>query len=220
MTVSEELFEQLCRDSQVRFERIQASDGRRMADYRIWLNAIEAIVEVKQMEEGDHERQLLATSEDDQAPAVASDVHLRIRKKIQKARKQLKNPSNGHLPTLLVLYDNTGGLSGMDNEDFLQAMHGNEVLNIYSTKGDNRPRVVGTFHTFDITSSKVRENLNTSLSCVCRLLKGANDRPLLSVFHNEFAANPLSPECARIIATRQFVRPPAERNEYRNWKQI
>jgi len=220
MTVSEELFEKLCRNSQVRFEPIPAADGVRTADYKVWLNTVEAIVEVKQIKEGNHERNLLATAENDEAPAVASDVHIRIRKKFQKARKQLKNLSGGFLPTLFVLYDNTNGLSGLDNEDFLQAMHGNEVLEIYSTKSGKPPKVVGTFHTFDSGSSKVREYLNTSVSCFCRLLANKDGNPMLYVFHNEFAANPLSTDLAKLIANKQFVRPKTERNEYRNWMPI
>ena len=220
MTISEEMFERLCRHSQVRSEPIPTAHGRRTADYRIWLSTVEAIVEVKEVQQGEHERHLLATAEDDEAPAVISDVHIRIRKKFQKARKQLKNLSGGRLPTLFVLYDNTQGLSGMDNEDFLQAMHGNEVLETYSTKVGSRPKIVGTFHTFDKNGRKVRENLNTSVSCFCRLLEGENDRPLLYVFHNEFAANPLPPMFTRLISAKQFIRPRTERNEYRAWMSI
>ncbi len=217
MTLSEELFEKLCRNSHAYCEPIPTAEGKRTADYRISLSGVEAIAEVKQIEPGDHERQLLASAADPDALGVISDIHLRIRKKFQKARKQLKNLSGGCLPTLFVLYDNTRGLSGMENEDFLQAMHGDELVEIYSTRVGSRPEVVGTFHTFNKKNSKVRKNLNTSISCFCRLLKSENDEPLLLLFHNEFATNPLPTEAARKIAFRQYTRPSSATNEYRNW---
>jgi hypothetical protein len=219
MTISEELFEKLCKNSQVGFEPIQTVTKSRTADYRIWLGNVEAIAEVKQIEKGDYERRLLALAEDENAPAIPSDIHIRIRKKFQKARKQLKNLSHGRLPTLFVLYDNTGGFSGMDNEAFLQAMHGNEIVEIYLAKNDNRPKVVGSFHTFEKKSSKVRPNLSTSISCFCRLLS-INDKPCLFLFHNEYAAVPLPTEAGKLIANRQFVRPSSKRNEYRNWSLV
>ncbi|MGD0038498.1 MAG: hypothetical protein ABSC53_14525 [Bacteroidota bacterium] len=215
MTISEKLFEELCNNSKIHVEPISTMNKVRTADYRIWLDEIEAIAEVKQIEKGKYERDLLATAEDDNTPAIPSDIHIRIQKKFQKARKQLKNLSAGRLPTLFVLYDNTGGLSGMDNETFLQAMHGNEIVEIYSAKVGNRPKIVGAFHTFG-NNRKVRENLNTSISCFCRLLI-ENNKPCLFVYHNEFAKNPLSKDATKRIAYKQFIRFKSEANEYRNW---
>lgn len=216
MTPSEKLFEDLCRRSRVRFELIPTAEKQRTADYRIWLGGIETIAEVKQIERGANEQYLFGATDS----AFSSDANTRIRKKFQKARKQLKNASGGHLPTLFVLYDNTGGFSELDNEDFLQAMYGNEVVNVYSTRSGNQPKVVRTFHTFEPRTGNVREGWNTSISCFCRLLNNETDIPLLYLFHNEFAANPLPTDVAKLIAFRQYIRPQSSQNEYRYWKLV
>jgi hypothetical protein len=220
MTVSEQLFEQLCMERNVPCELIPTAAGQRTADYRIWLDQQETIVEVKQIEPSDHERELLASALNDDAPAVVSNAHIRIRNKFDIAKHQLRNLSGGRLPSLFVLYDNTNGLSGLDDEDFLNAMHGDEVLEISSTASESPSTVLKTFHTFGKKSRKVGKHHNRSVSAVCRLLTDSARSPRLRLYHNEFASNPLTMEAARLIAYKQFVRPPSEQNEYRPWTEL
>jgi hypothetical protein len=73
---------------------------------------------------------------------------------------------------------------------------------------------------FDEHTRKIHKKINTSVSCFCWLLTGREGHPMLYVFHNEFAAHPLCPEAARLIAHRQFIRPEQGRNEYRTWKSV
>jgi hypothetical protein len=218
MTISETLFEELCTGRGISFQPIPTTRGRRSADYYVWLNQTETVVEVKQIDPSDYERRLLATAEDDDAPAIASNVHIRIRNKFDKAKKQLKNLSEGRLPSLFILYDNTRGLSGLDNEDFLNAMHGDEVVEITTARTSGR--VVKTSHTFGMRGRKVGKSHNRSVSAVCRLVVGSAGKPLLLVFHNEFATNQLPIELTRLIAHRQFIRPTSPTNEYRFWTEI
>jgi hypothetical protein len=218
MTVSEQVFEQLCRKHTIPYEALPANEGRKTADYKIRLHDLEAIVEIKQIEAGAHEEELLAGADNDDAPPVASDAHIRIRKQFQHARKQLKNSSHARLPTLFVIYDNTGKLSGMDNEDFLQAMHGNEMLEIKTHR--SHPELPRISHFFDSRTAKVRPDLNTSTSCFCRLLTKKDGEPLLYMFHNEDAAISLPRDLARLISDRQFIRAPSKGNEYRTWVEI
>ena len=148
MTISEQLFQRLCKDHDLRCEPVPTATGQKTADYRIWLGAVETIVEVKQIDPSDHERDLLVAAHNEDAPAIVSDVHTRIRNKFDKAKHQLKNLSRGRLPSLFVLFDNTKGLSGIDDEDFLNAMHGDEELEIDSTADQHPARILKIFHTF------------------------------------------------------------------------
>ena len=217
MTISETLFEELCKGCGVRFDSIPTATGRRSADYRVWLDQTEVITEVKQINSGDYERNLLASAAGDDTSAISSNVHVRIRRKLDKAWKQLNNVAGGILPSLFVLYDNTRGLSGLDSEDFLNAMHGDEKIKILFSKTNGR--IVRVFHTFG-PRGKLGETFNQSVSAFCRLMLGSNGEPFLVVFHNEFATNPLPIELTKLIARRQFIRPPSTTNEYRFWTEV
>ncbi len=48
----------------VEFQAIPATGQIRLPDYRIWLLETEVIVEIKQLERGDFERELLASAEE------------------------------------------------------------------------------------------------------------------------------------------------------------
>jgi hypothetical protein len=219
MTVSEKIFEQLCRNRQVHFEPIPTTEGRKSADYRVWLGQVEAIVEVKQIDPNDHDRDLLDLAHQDHPVAIPSKAHIRIRNKFDKAKKQLKNLSGGKLPALFILYDNTNRLSRLSNEDFLNAMYGDEILQLFINKNSPRPKIEYTFHTFG-QGRKLAEDYNRSVSAFCRLITTDDNTPFLWIFHNEFSTAPLSPQAGRIIAEKQFARPSATNNEYRFWKEI
>ena len=220
VTISEQLFEQLCNNRHIRFEPISAVVGHRTPDYRIWLDRVETIVEVKQIDPSRFEHELIALADNEDAPAIRSNVHIRIRNKFDNAKRQLKNLSRGCLPSLLVLYDNTKGLSGLDDEDFMNAMHGEEVLEIYSTKGGDQQKILKTNHTFGKRFRKVGKAHNRSVSGLCWLFTDIQGDPRLRLYHNEFASNPLKTEVARVIAHKQFIRPPSKSNQYREWIEL
>jgi hypothetical protein len=220
MTLSETLFEQLCSTHQIRFEPIPTVDGQRTADYRIWLGTLETIVEVKQIDSSEQEKKLLATGEDENIPAVISIISKRIRNKFDDAKRQLKNLSCGRLPALLVLYDNTNGLSGMDNESIMNAMHGDEVVEVERLRGSNKQGILRIFDTFGKKNRKIGRHHNRSVSAIGRLLINNAGKPMLFLFHNEYATNPLSNGLAKLIAVRQFIRPASVSNEYRHWMEV
>ena len=215
MTLSEKLFEQLCNSRQIRFEPILRVSGQQTADYRIWLADAETIVEVKQIERSEHEIKLIASGEDEESPAVISDIQTRIRNKFDKAKTQLKSLSGGKLHTILVIYDNTSGLSGMDNEAFMNAMQGDEVIEL--TLERKTRKVVRTVHTYGSKNRKVGQNHNRTVSALGRLLLNESGHPMLFLFHNEFSTNSLPMEAGSLIAAKQFVRPPSQDNGYRQW---
>jgi hypothetical protein len=218
MTLSERMFEKLCEARRIRFKRIIPRGIGKNADYRIWLQSTEVVVEVKQIDFSDHEKQLLSTAEDEDSPFVISDVVSRIRNKFDKAKKQLKRSSRDSLPALFVLFDNTGGLSGMDNGDFLNAMYGDETVRITIKNSKLRSIIQKVVHIFG-GQRKVSPSYNRFVSGFCRMLLDDKGEPYIILFHNKYARIGLSPEKVNEFAFRQFELENSKEDEFRNWKE-
>ena len=219
MTISECLFEKLCGDRRIRFKRIIPHGNDKSADYRIWLQATEVIVEVKQIDSGDYEQQLHFNAEDEDSPFVQSNVVSRIRNKFDKAKNQLKRSSHGCLPTLFVLFDNTDGRSGMDNEDFLKAMHGDETVRISMTSSIPYPIIQEVAHIFG-GHRKVGPSHNRFVSGFCRMLLDDKGDPYILLFHNKYARIKLKSKTVKDLASQQFEKENSNENEYRYWKEV
>ncbi len=183
MNISECMFEKICKARGIRFERIVPDGISKAADYLIWLNCTEVVVEVKQIDSSDHESQLFSGAEINDSPFIIDNVHSRIRNKFDKAKKQLKGSSRDSLPRLFVLFDKTGGLSGMDNEDFLIAMYGNETVRFSFRISNLRPVIHKFAHIFG-GQRKVGPSHNKSVSGFCRMLIDDEGEPYLLLFHN------------------------------------
>ena len=205
-TESESLFEKLCIIKRIKFEPIPIEENLRTPDYRIWLNSIKVIVEVKQMELNKDDLQFIEKiSKGIEVPnGFRGTGHLRIRNLIDDAYPQLKNFTNDLHPSLIVACDLTKGLSHLENEDVLNAMYGDEVV-IISDTSKNSEEVNPTRHKFG-GNRKVTKGTKRSLSAVALLeFNEFNETVRLEVFHNIHASIPLDPQVAWQIADRQFT---------------
>ncbi len=204
-TLSEELFEQLCIVRGVQFEPIPRVKDFRTPDYRIWLNeTVEVIVEVKQLDLTKEDLRLIEDiRKGREIPSgFGATGHIRIRNIIANAHTQLKNFSKGLHPAIIVVYDNTEGLSHLDYEDVLNGMYGDEAVIVdFSKDTGTETDLVG--HKFG-GHRKLTPYHNRVVSAVA-LLNFKSNTPSLYLFHNIYAEIRLQPEFVRKIADKQFT---------------
>jgi len=220
-TPSEQLFEHLCAVRGIRFEPIPQKKSCRTPDYRVWLNhKDQIIVEVKQMDLSKDDLQFI--KEVDKGKEISSGVratgHTRIRNIIGNAYPQLRGFEKGLCPAIIVIFDNTKGISCMDNEDILNAMYGDEIVTVHCSEyAEREVTVVG--HKFG-GHRKVTPNTNSALSAICFMhSEPVSGLPSLSVFHNIYAEFPLKPEVAWQIADKQYTIP-TKSCQYHFWTEI
>ncbi len=115
---------------------------------------------------------------------------------------QLKNFSKGLYPAIIVVFDNTEGLSHLDYEDVLNGMYGDETVIVdFSENTESETGLLG--HQFG-GHRKLTPYHNRVVSAVA-LLNFKSDASKLYIFHNIFAEIRLQPEIAWKIADKQFT---------------
>ena len=218
-TLSENLFEELCAARNIRFESIPRINNSRTSDYKIWLSNIdEVIVEIKQMDWNKDDLHFIENvRKGKEVPSgFRATGHIRIRNIINSAHSQLKNSSNGLLPAIIVVYDNTEGLSHLDYEDVLNGMYGDESVTISFPEDDKvESKLIG--HQFG-GNRKLTPYHNRVVSAIALLNFKSND-PNLVIFHNIHAENNLQPDIAWKIADKQFTILKDEAS-YQFWSEI
>jgi len=218
-TLSEQLFEQLCEARGVRFEPIPRIIDVRTSDYHIWLNDTdEVIVEVKQIDWSKDDLQFMQNvREGKKVPSgFRGTGHIRIRNIINSAHSQLKNSSRGEYPAIIVVYDNTEGLSHLDYEDVLNGMYGDETVTVdFSQENESETKLIG--HQFG-GNRKLTPYHNRVVSALA-LLNFKSSTPNLCMFHNVHVEICLSPEIAWKIADKQFTIH-AGTDVYQFWSEI
>ena len=142
------------------------------------------IVEIKELAPNDADRAAWHRVSLLGRAAAMSDPRDRIRSKIARGGKQLKQRSCGRHPTLLVLFDN-GTFGGIDPTDITNAMYGDETWDVTHPSADQTnaaPRLGG--------SRKCTPTASRSLSAV-GLLRVSGESVRLQIFHNVHACCPL-----------------------------
>ena len=216
-TLSESLFESLCDLRNLKWKRITTNRGL-TSDYRIWLGSCEVIVEIKQIEFGDHEKKLLSNN-DPEAPFIPTKSVQRLRGKFdKKAKKQLKANAKGKYPSIFCVYDNTRGISGIGSDEFLEAMYGDDVMYVM-TKKDPSDRSIRIKHQFG-GNRKLDKFHNRFVSAFAQLKVAPNREPFLIVYHNDYADIPLNYEQTSKLAYQQYKRIEDDSSRFRGWELI
>lgn len=123
-TISEELFEQFCREHGVPASRIPRQPDLSTADYRCQMSGQQIIAEVKQLDPNKEDGVALRRGLNG-IPGMQWAGGDRVRAAIKEARPQLKQSAEGKFPGLLVLYNNVPVAPGYtDPFMVLHAMHG------------------------------------------------------------------------------------------------
>ena len=173
------------------------------------------IAEVKQLNPGPADleisRALAATGH----AAVVLVPGARVRQEITDSRKQLRAQAKGRHPALLVLYDNTGGRTGMiAPHDVLVAMYGEERVefDVAREPGAAEPH----FRYVTGGNRGVDRAANTTLSAVA-VLSGGTRYAALRVYHNCYAALPIDPDLLRAPRVHHFAVTPSREGAFRDW---
>jgi hypothetical protein len=190
---SEALFERFCKMNSILLERVQEATERR-PDYRILQSKTHVVVEVKELQLTVEER---AVVDCDLGLFDAANAYHwgipgeKLRKKISNAVPQLKALSQSRIPSLLVVHDPTRFWPELlDADSVRSAMYGVEMIRISSEPApEGGATILSRWHG---ARKKLTELHNTSLSAIGILIR-TDDGLKLDVFHNWYAACPLSP---------------------------
>jgi hypothetical protein len=200
MTASEVIFERFCKERDIEFRRIEPRETR-TPDYEIRLASGQAAVEVKQLEPGTSDRELLNKFR--RGRAVSHWVNMgRPREALLDGARQLRAYVRGVMPGIVVLFDTSGGLLGyLDADSIGHSMYG--PRQVHFIDGEERDvEVVGA----SLGGRRVAtERHNTTLSAASVLRLFQNGRMSLAVFHNCYAALPLSPSDLRVPDVEHFI---------------
>lgn len=200
-TVSESLFEHLCDNRKVPWNRITESTDK-SADYCISIGTTELISEIKQLEPNERDRE----RKDDWGTAGAQPVvapSIRVQGLLQDAYAQVKKSAAGRHPTMVVVYNNSGTWNWIDTFTVSKAMFGQYGI-VVQLDPDRSIEKMGEGYLGDrfVTKDSCR-----SLSVVGVLEKGGAAGANIRCYHNPFANLPMDPSELAILADSQYVHP-------------
>jgi hypothetical protein len=217
-TAGETFFETFCTDHKVRWEPIptKASSSEKTPDYAIYPSGTKVIAEVKDIQESPTERQQREQLERVGWSTFGSGkVGDRARDIIGTAARQLKRMAKGQCPAIIVIYNPSFLLRHHTEPHAIKAaMYGFDtvILGLAPIYMRKKPRLI------DRKSGpgrKMGSQFNTTISAVAIL-----DDDGLTIYHNKFAALPLSAEPFTGIAVRQFTLGEKQPGEFDRWQEI
>ena len=216
-TTSEILFERFCAEAKIRYVPIPRDSEKRTPDYDLVFCATKIVVEVKEIERNEEEKESDRQLElRGYGNATGGVVGQRIRQKIDRSSKQIKARSQGVYPSLLVLYEQHRAGINIESYQVLVAMYGLETF-ILAVPKLGPPRVSGTKFG---PRRKMTPNANTSISAIATLLKSHTGELRLKVFHNKFAEIPISPPMLAPYPIEQFRLGESEPDSFQHWEHM
>ena len=206
LTESETLFQRLCKKKGLLFDRIEAESGK-TPDYLIKIGDTCIVVEIKEFEANTDESTTVHDISMNSGKFHTFDTQVTlgnaVRRKIKKAGPQIRRKTAGKLPSMLILYNKCLLKNPANDYEVRVAMYGFDAI-VFSVSQNMTERC----HAVGYKSAgnrQMTETCNTSISSVGILKQKAAYDPELTVYHNAYAAIPLSPDLIRGIAVRQFV---------------
>lgn len=216
-TLSENLFEQFCRDKAIRCRPIGVGRGR-TPDYDIFLPRRKVVTEVKEITPNQNERATEAALRKCQFSAVSFTPGDRVRGKIANASPQIKARAQYRYPGLLVLFANGLLTRHLDSYQIRVAMYGLETVVVAVPRNPREsPYPIGRKYG---PRRKMTPLHNTSVSAVGVLSTRENGGIDLIVYHNDHAAQPLRPELFHRYGIRQFKLEQVQPGVIADWEQI
>jgi len=198
LTTSEALFEELCAQRNIEFERIRRDDGK-TADYFAKFGEACVAVEIKQIDMNQVDKKRLAQLQNGEVVGSAAPAQ-RVKKAIESGYPQLKRSCNGKYPGIIVIYNNAGFINHIDAFTVSKAMYGSFAIGMQFIKDQlflTSQRYRG--------GRKVTKNSLTGLSAVAVLSIDNEGRPRLVAYHNPFAKRPVAVDDFQKIAEEQYI---------------
>jgi hypothetical protein len=217
-TESEELFEKACGKYGFPVRRIAEGDERR-PDYEVCPSGIKIIVEVKQIDVNDEEKNLLQEMESGKIVSFRNKSGARVRSKIKSSSKQIANLAKGKYPGILALYDNTPFAVGshLESYNIKSGMYGLEqyILNRPANVDDPINVIDARFG----PKRKMTMEHNTSISAIA-VLSRAEDQVELCLYHNCFSAIPLGFKIFLECGIPQYCISQKRNREFQEWELV
>ena len=211
-TVSELLFEQLCRNCGIEYEEVP-TEATPTNDYDIFPQNEKIVCEVKQIDPDEDERAWLAGDRTRWNPWPGN----RLRKPIKDGSTQLKSKAKGKFPTVLIIYNNVPVRGHHDAWNVLTAMYGQETVRI-AVPEDTYEEPYATGVIFGGRRGMTPDH-KTSVSAVALLVERDNEL-VLFVYHNVYAAIPLRPDLLRFPNIRHYTVDLQTDNSFSEWREI
>lgn len=211
-TISEVHFETLCANRGVVCERIPESVAK-TADYRVSLGSTTLITEVKQLDPNDEDRKLAEVWGTPQSPGAVAPSD-RIQGLLDDGYSQVKRSSEEKLPTMIVVYNNSGAWNWIDTFTVAKAMFGSYGI-VLGLQPDQTIDEVGRGY---LGQRRVTKNTFRSLSAVGVLDSGNSAELKLFCYHNPFANVPIEPAVLANIANAQYVHPNPHERGFVAWE--
>ncbi len=216
MTISEDLFEQFCKENSIPYSRIERQEYK-TPDYHVYFDKHLVIAEVKQLDPNVLDREHRAQGRQHGTVTYFEKSGHRVRLKIDSAKKQLKLASKDKYPAILVLYNNVP-IGSIDMDDIKTAMYGHEsARKAFPDYPDDRP--IEIKHVGFGSERKFTPNHNTNFSAIAFLYKSGGDL-CLSIFHNIHAKRPIDPAWLRRSAVRHLTLSPKVQGAFQEWLEI
>ena len=219
MNWSEQQFERVCRRRRVPVRRLPPREDERTADYLILLGRQRVVVEVKQLDWNPSDRRIAERFSSGKVVVHRPTGTSRLRKQIKDGSDQLKRTAKGRCPTLLVVYDNTGGIADLGGSDFLHAMYGSERIEV-AVPADAALDAVVTGRRFGGGRS-FDERRRTYVSALGWLRREPwGDSPEVVLYHNAFAQRRLPSDVASALASQQYELGQRPDGSYQEWVRL
>jgi hypothetical protein len=217
-TISEILFENICNKQGLSYSPI-VREGTRTPDYLLTIRNTDIIVEVKQLDPNKKDKERYETiKKGRRAIAFFTDDKTRVREKIKIASKQLRRYAKGKKPSILILYDNTHGFSGLDGYGILTAMYGDESIPIFVDENHELEPFAGPAKFGG--GRRFTRNEKNYISAIGMIKFIFTDEPEILLFHNIYAERPIDPFDAVFLASKQFTISKGDPNVFREWTEI
>lgn len=213
LTISENLFEQFCKDNSIPYSRIKR-EQHRTPDYDMYFGSHHIIAEVKQIDQNENDKALREQVRSRGTASGCEESGRRVRIKIDSAKKQLKHRKS---PAILVLYDNVP-IGSVDADDIKTAMYGHETIRLSIFENPEGLSVEINDLGFG-SRRKFTQIHNTTFSAIALLYRlGSTLR--LSIFHNIHAKYPIDPSWLRCDMVRHFTLAPQSPGAFQEWQEI
>lgn len=211
-TISEQLFEKLCLNKGICYERIPETDTK-TADYILTIHGVTIIAEVKQLDFNEKDEQIKTYWGKANGPPVESPA-VRIQELLNRGYPQIKTSSKDQLPAIIVLFNNAGAWNKIDIFAVSKAMFGSYGI-VLGLKPDQKITEIGRGY---LGKRKTTKDSFRSLSAVGVIDGGSSQNLSFACYHNPFAKNPIEPKILDEFADTQYIHKDPHARGFIHWK--
>lgn len=184
-------------------------------DYRISVEGVEVVVEVKQFDATPDELRRLEELKEGEILVLDGTPGKGVRKKITDASPQFRNLAKDRCAAILLLYNNRPFMLGnpANSYEVRVGMYGFESIVLVKEMNSQSLQV----HDRKFGGSrKLTEQHNTTISAIA-VMEQRGEETSLHVYHNEHAAIPLPHGTLQRYGALEFVLSKPEGKQFQDW---